>query len=350
MAFENKLYDTIMNGGSFKIVDVSTLGEGILNVDKLARYIRVVRESSPVLGEATYKKINGSGMAISRVDMANGILTPGRDKTGAKRIVPQADEGEAEVYTNSLVPKELLAKLMIDYDTLEYNLEQDAFENTLMDLFGVASAEDLERYFLYADTDVVWGDDKASKLLSINDGWLKMAGTKIYGEAQEGEGGAAADFVYDTDAPDWPKPLFDALINSIPKKYISGTLRTDFRLYVPWHVEDAYAELIAARPTMAGDSALTGKDNLTYKKIPVISIPSFEDSVYTAINGQPAMLTKPANMYWGTKRDIMVENFKDIDLRQLKNVLSLSCDCTYEDELATSVAYLDKAKPIVAGP
>jgi hypothetical protein len=41
----------------------------------------------------------------------------------------------------------------------------------------------------------------------------------------------------------------------------------------------------------------------------------------------------------------MVENQKDIDLRKLKNVLSLSGDCTYEDENAAAVAFLDKAKP-----
>jgi len=56
------------------------------------------------------------------------------------------------------------------------------------------------------------------------------------------------------------------------------------------------------------------------------------------------MLGKPSNMYWGTKRDIMVENEKDIDLRKLKNVLSMSGDCTYEDEDATAVAWLNKPK------
>jgi hypothetical protein len=345
MVFKNELYDLMMNGGSFKIVDVSTLGDAVLNVDKLARFIRVVRESSPVLGEATYQKIIGSAKAISRIDMANGIVTPGRDAAGAKRIVPQSQEAEAQAFTNSLVPKELIAKLMIDYDTLEYNIEQDAFENTLMDLLGKASAEDIERFLMFSDTAITWDNAvPAKQLLSINNGWIKTAGHKIYGE--DGAGQLTKDFNPDTTQADWPKPLFDALINAMPKKYISGQLRQDFRLYVPWEVENMYSELVAARPTVAGDNALLGKGVLSYKNIPVMAIPCFDDDTYTSLCGQPAMLTKPSNMYWGTKRNITVENFKDIDMRQLKNVLSLSCDSTYEDELATVVAFLDKPKVV----
>ncbi len=356
----NKLYDHMMAGGTFhitdgakKIVDVSSLGDGILPVEKLAQYIRVVRENSPVLGEATYKKINGSSLAISKVNMANGILTPGRDSSGTKRVVPDADQAKADVTTNSLVPKELIAKLVIDYDTLDYNLEQDAFESTLMDMFGAASNEDLERYFMFADSSITWGDSKESKLLSINDGWLKLAGNHIYGLESE-DGANDQDFdQFDgagEEVDNWPIPLFKALIKSIPKKYLAGKQnRQQFRLYVPFDVEDAYSELVAARPTVRGDDALLGKDVLTYKNIPVIDIPSFEDDTYTDLCGVPAMLGKPANMYWGTKRSIRVESQKDIDWRQLKNVLSMSGDCHYEDENATGVAWLNKEK-VVASP
>lgn len=352
----NKIYNHIMAGGSLeindganKIVDVSTLGEGIIPVEKLAQYIRVVRENSPVLGESTYKKINGSSFAISKVNMANGILTPGRDSTGTKRAVPDADQAGAEVTTNSLIPKELIAKLVIDYDTLDYNLEQDAFESTLMDTFGVASNEDLERYFMFADSSIIWGSSRESKLLSINDGWLKLAGNHIYGlESADNENDQDFD-QFDgagDEVDNWPIPLFKALLAKIPKKYIAGKQnRQQFRFYVPFDVEDAYSELVAARPTVAGDNALLGKNVLTYKDIPVIDIPSFEDETYTNLCKIPSMLTKPANMYWGTKRSIRVENQKDIDMRQLKNVLSMSGDCHYEDENASVVGWLNKAKP-----
>jgi hypothetical protein len=341
----NKLYDLMMNNGSFKIVDVASLGDGKLPVEKLGAFIRVVRENSPVLGEATYKKVNGDSLAISRVDMADGIVTPGQDASGNKRVVPEADEAGAEVKTNSLVPKELIAKLRIDYETLEDNLEQDAFENTLMELFGAAAKEDLERYFMFADTAITWSTSKVSKLLSINDGWLKTAGNKIYG-LESASGANDEDFNPDPEQDMWPIPLFKALYNAIPRKFIAGKInRNMYRLYVDSDVEEAYSDIVAARPTVAGDNALLGKDVLAWKGIPVVDIASFEDTTYTNVVGKPAMLTKPKNMYWGTKRDIMVENEKDIDWRQLKNVLSMRVDCTYEDEDATSVAFLNKAKP-----
>lgn len=334
-----------MNNGSYKIVDVASLGDGILAVEKLGTFLRVVREESPVLGEAKLKKINGSSLAISRVDMANGILTPGQDAEGNKRVVPEADEAGSDVKTNSLVPKELIAKLRIDYETLEDNLEQDAFENTLMELLGKAAKEDLERYFMFGDTDVTWSTSKVSKLLSINDGWLKTAGNKLYGLESEEDAGDN-DFDPDPDQDMWPIPLFKALYAAIPRKYIAGKInRSQYRLYVDSSVEEAYSEIVAARPTVAGDNALLGKDVLTWRNIPVVDLASFEDTDYTSVVGKPAMLTKPANMYWGTKREIRVENEKDIDWRQLKNVLTMRVDNTYEDEDATSVAFLDKEKP-----
>jgi len=343
----NKLYDLMMNNGSFKIVDVASLGDGILPVEKLGKFIRVIRENSPVLGESTYKKITGDSLAISRVDMANGIVTPGQDASGAKRIVPEADEAGIEVKTNSLVPKELIAKLRIDYDTLEDNLEQDAFENTLMELFGTAAKEDFERYFMFADTSITWGAEstKTQKLLSINDGWIKTAGNKIYG-VESDIGAGDEDFNPDPEQDMWPIPLFKALYKAIPRKFIAGKInRNNYRLYVDSDVEEAYSDIVAARPTVVGDNALLGKDVLAWKGIPVIDIASFEDTTYTDLVGKPAMLTKPKNMYWGTKREVRVENEKDIDWRQLKNVLSTRVDCTYEDEDATAVALLNKGKP-----
>jgi len=341
----NKLYDLMMKNGSFKIVDVASLGDGKLPVEKLGKFIRVVRENSPVLGESTVKKITGDSLDISRVDMANGILTPGRDKNGAKRTVSESEEAGSEIKTNSLVPKELMAKLRIDYDTLEDNLEQDAFENTLMELFGAAAKEDLERYFMFADTSIIWGDSstKAQKLLSINDGWIKTAGNKIYGVTGNGN---TQDFNADPEQDMWPIPLFKALYKAVPRKFIAGKInRNMYRLYVDSDVEEAYSEIVAARPTVAGDNALLGKDVLGWKGIPVIDIASFEDETYTDLVGKPAMLSKPKNMYWGTKRDIMVENEKDIDRRELKNVMTMRVDCAYEDEDATAVALLNKAKP-----
>jgi hypothetical protein len=347
----NELYDLMMNGGSFKIIDVADLHDGVLGVEKLARFIRVVRESSNILGSATFKKINGSSLAISRVDMANGVLTPGRDAAGAKRAVPEADRAGVDIKTNSLVPKELIAELEIDYDTLEYNLEQSAFENTLMDLFGSAASEDLERYFMFADTDVTWGQGatQAQKLLSINDGWLKTAGNQLYGETAAAPGSPTRDFDPDDSQSDWPIPLFKALIKAIPSKYIAGQ-RQNFQFLVQDEIEDAYSDLVAARPTVIGDQALLGQGPLTYKRIPIVSVASFSDETYTDLTGTPAMLTKPSNMYWGTKRQITVENDKDIRMRNLFNVLSLSGDCTYEDEYASAVAWLDKEKPAPAGP
>lgn len=336
-AVASKMLNAMMNQEAFKIIDIGDIPEGgMLGVEKLAEFVRTIRENSPVLGEVSYDDMKSYTKEIPRIDMANGILTPGRDNTGAKRTLTSADEAKVDIHTNSLTAKELIAQLTLDYDTLEDNLEQQGFEDTVINLMGLAAKEDLERYFWYANTSIAWGDTKVSKLLSINDGWLKTAGGHIYGKD-----GASTSKDFDPSASNYPINLFDALIKKMPKKYLAD--RQNFRLYVPFDVEDAYRDILADRGTVLGDNALIGNDNVTYKKIPVVNVPCFDDETYTAVSGIPAMLTKPVNHHWGLWRQIRVENDKDIKARNVFSVMTLRGDCTYEDENAAVTAWINKA-------
>lgn len=333
MKAATKMLNALNKGESFKLIDVANLGDGKLNIEKLAQFIRVVSETSPILGEATFVKMNSWEKQIDRIEMADGILEPGRDNSGVKRTV--TTDASVNVSTNSLIAKELIARVKIDYDTLEDNIEQAAFENTVIELFGKGASRDMEKIWLYMDTAVSWGSDRVSRCLNMGNGWLKQAGNKIYGA------GATKDF--DPSADEYPMNLFKSLIAKMPKKYLAD--RTNFRFYVPWDVEDAYRDILGARGTVLGDNAIVGNEPVTYKKIPVVSVPAFDDDSYTAKVGIPAMLSKPANMYWGLWRQIMIENEKDIENRNIKNVLSMRGDATYEDEDAAVTAWINKEKP-----
>lgn len=327
----------IVPEGSYaqKIIGISELGGSLLPVQKLAQFIKLVREETTIMNDATYKTITGSQFDIDVIDMARGVLSPGRDASGTKRIVADADEAGITTQTNSLIPQELIARVQIEEESLEDNIEEDQLQSDVTDLLAKASAEDMEAFLLYADKSITWGSSLESKLLSIADGWLKHAGNKIYGE------GTSADF--DPNADNYPINMFDALIRSMPKRYIRD--RANLRFYVPFDVDDYYSDIIAARGTVIADNALLGKDILTYKKIPIVNAPVLDYEEYTSMVGTPTMLTRPANMYWGMKRNITVRNFYDIDWRRLKNVLSMRLASHYEDVNAVSVAYLDKAKP-----
>lgn len=325
----------IMGHGSFKIVDIESLGDSTLGVEKLGQFIRVVREETTILNEATYKRITKDQYDIDLIDMARGVLTPGRDNTGAKRIVPPEDEAAIETITNSLIPKEYIAKVNIDIESIEDNIEQDAFESLVVELLAKACAQDIEASLLFADSSAVeWGTSNESKLLSMNDGWVKLAGNKIYG-------GDGSDF--DPEADNYPINMFDAMIKAMPKRFIRD--RSNYRFYVPFDEEDYFANIIAARGTVIGDNALLGKDVLTYKKIPIINAPVLDFEEYTDVVGTPAMLTKPKNMYWGTKREVTVKSQEDIEWRRIKNVLSTRMDSHYEETRASVVSFVDKENP-----
>ncbi|KYC53881.1 MAG: hypothetical protein AMQ22_00081 [Candidatus Methanofastidiosum methylothiophilum] len=341
MIAATKMLDAIWNNKAFKLVDVGDLDEGILNVEKLDRFVRVVAESSPILNEARYQPMKSFQKNIDRIEMNDGILEPGRDADGNKRSV--SNDAEVEVKTNTLVAKELIARLRLDYDTLEDNLEQAAFENTTIDLFGAAASRDIEKTFLYMDSAITWSTSRVSKIMSIGNGWLKKAGNQIYG-LESTTGADDADFnPTDSDGDYDPIAIFKALMKATPNKYLSD--RTNYRFYVPADVEDMYRDILAARGTVLGDNAITGNAPVVYKNIPIVSVPAFDDTTFTTVSKIPALLSKPSNMPWGLWRQVTIENQKDIDNRQIKNVLSMRGDCTYENEEAATVAWLNKAKP-----
>ena len=305
----------IYNTRPFAIVpkiDVPDLGRGVLPIQRFGQFIRTIRESSVILQEARIlNALQSYEVDISRISL--GVqLEPGRNESGQK-VAPTDDT--AEVATNTLEMKELITSVTIEDETLEDNIEQKQFEQTITSLLAEGITYDLECYFLHADSSLTSGRG----LYRINDGWLKLAGNQVTSS--------------DPNADEWPTNLFDDMISKMDNIYKQKLPQMKF--YVSYKILKDYRELLKSRETGLGDQAITGRQELTYEGIPVQYVPALDalddDKVY-------ALLTIPINLVYGFWRTIRIEPDRSAEMRRTKYIATMRTDCNYEDENAAVAA------------
>lgn len=320
----------------FKIVDNSEITGGLKAMEQLAKFIEVVQQNTVILDEARMERMKSFQKEIAAIDTPTGYLYPGRATIGGQevKVIPGETAGVSEfslngyIQQNILNAKEFVLGLTIDYDTLEDTIEGPDFEGRIVSMLGQSASLDLEKVFLLGDTGL---GASTPILLKATDGWVKLAGGKVYGYDH---GGVSKDFDPTSDA--FPIDMFDAMLEAIDKRYLIP--RNDMRFYVDWSTFRAYREQIAARETVIGDEALLGQRELTFDGIPVVHVPNLDDKEATAHTGRVALLARPTNMIWGVYREITVESQRHPKKRQVEHVLTMRADCTYADVNGAVVA------------
>ncbi|UOQ43358.1 phage major capsid protein [Halobacillus salinarum] len=288
---------------AMKAMQRSDLGSSILAREKRQRFVRTVSASTKLLDRARRINMQSHTHDIDRVGFAARIL----------RAATEADEPNGEsspnTDTNTLESVEAIAIAGLTDSTLEDNIEEEDFENTLIDLIADRAGLDLEELFIQGDKS------SSDPFLALTDGWLKKA-------ANEVDGTSDADF-----ASDDVESMFDSMIHAVPKKYLRN--REDWKFYAHWDIEDAYRNVLRNRGTGLGDSAQTTAQGLAYKGIGV------EDS-----SNMPAgtvLLAPSSNLVYGMYRDIRIEPDRQAKKRLTDFVTTMRVDCHYEDENAAVV-------------
>jgi len=313
---------------SFKAISVGDLDEGVLAPYKFDQFVQAIQKRTVVMDEARFIPMEAHQVDIDRVGFVGRILKAGleSDKETSKDL-DTGDHVKPQFYNNQLIAKELQAITGIKDQALRRNIERGGFEDTLIDLFGEAAGRDLEEWFIRADTDIDYGTDA---VLSLIDGWAKLAENHQYGE------GGSKDF--DPAADNHPEPMFEAMLAAIPKQYLQN--RSEWRFYVDWEVENAYRNVLRARETSLGDTAQTADGDLMFKGIPVKYVPMLERD--NASQGDIAMLQHPDNMVWGLFHEITIERDRIPKSRKTDFVLTIEGDAHYEDENAAVVAHIEQ--------
>jgi len=320
------------------IVEITDLGDAILQPQKFTKFVRQMQEDTVILPEARYITMDSQIVDIDRIAFLGRVLTSGEkvvEGVTSHRDLDASEFTKPTIATNQLTAKEFQAIVSLRDKMLRRNIEKEGFENTLIDMLGEATGRDSEELYIFGNTGMTYTQDK---VLSRLNGWAKLAANAVYGV------GAGKDF--DPAAATFPENMFDAIIAATPKVYLKN--RAGFRFWVDYDTDDKYRNILKARNTGLGDSIQTGFIEIAYKGIPVRRAPMIERAL-TIAQGGPGnicLFGYPNNLVWGVFAQIAIEREREAKLRRTDFVLSLEVACNYEDENAATVAYIEGTNPV----
>lgn len=353
MTLTNEQMLTHLDSAFKGIVEVSDLGNAVLQPEKAAAFVREMQLSSKLLSAARYIPMSSKKRDIDRIAINGRVLRSGKDGSGAHIDMVAGTHGsEPTIATNRLETNELTAIISLRDDMLRENIERGRLEQTLLSLFGEAAGRDSEEYAIYGDENVLFATDD---VLSLSDGWVRLAAQKLYGVNVGGQ--VARDFDPTSDGSGselpWPENMFQKQLDALPKKFWNNP--SDWRFYVDFDVEDAYRDLLRGRGTTLGDAHQTSRPAVFYKGVQVEYVPMLErapdHSVATehdTIEGRVSMLVNPNNLVWGVFHQIQIEREREAKSRRTDFVLSYEMDMHFEDQNAAVVALIEKANPDTA--
>ena len=333
---DNVLAQVIAASGSMKedtMYDKMFANAGILDRKQYNVFVREMQINSVILADAAFKRMERESEVTSGARIEGRVLQDGRLKESrtTKKDLTEAEIGFGSAELNA---KKLKAKTSILDDDIDDNIEGTQFESTLQSMMGAAMGEDLGAIAVFGDTDL---DYDEQPLFHTFDGWAKQATTTLKSSELGSTNAEKAFNVHE----DTIEALFDALISAVPARVRQSNLMNNFKIYVPFEVEDAYRNLLKSRNTALGDSMQVGGAPLKYKRWDVKYAPELDaedckalDNTATCLGGFPDL------MRWGVYKDISMEMERKPGDEQTNFWYRMKCDAGLEVFSSLNVAKL----------
>jgi hypothetical protein len=256
-----------------------------LSVQNVAQFIELLSAGQSFLPDVRTVTSSAAKWVEGIVDFNGRITYPGTQGTR----LPDEHRAKPTLGNVEISTVLLRAEVPISDETLEDNVAQDGFANSLENLIADQFGFDVEELLLNGDTG------STDPYLAQLDGWLQQA---------QGSGGHVVDA--SGDDQDYQE-IFKKLLASIPNRH-KRNLVTDGRFYVPIQLEEIYRDILSTRGTAYGDVMLTGNNELRYQGILIKGSASMivDDDDETNI-----LLTNRNNLYAGFRRSMTMETFRD---------------------------------------
>lgn len=287
-------------------------GKAILNPEQETTFLRGLQVSDPVMTLSTLKLMNKPSRQGSRFSVSRGALQWGYSSGHTtKTSLTEATKNFTglEVTTTKM-------KAFTSYtdDEIEENIEQQSFQQTLMDEMAYIIGQDNCEWHYFGDTSIASGKDPHA-CLKAGDGWIKRTASanKIVSKGIDSSNGAF-------DVADGVTAMFDAMRAKLPIE-ARQKVATNGVLLCPFEIEDSYRNSQIGRYTPLGDSRLEGYDGLKYKNIPVIYSPGLDSEIGQAIDDTATcILTTPDNLEQNVFKQMTVE-FERKAMDEVTNII-----------------------------
>jgi hypothetical protein len=297
--------NTIIEKAALTLSDLAT--GGLMNTAQSDAFLRKVQDAPTLINLARFVPMTSDSRKIEKIGFGQRVLRPGQEGVA----LTEEQKSKPQTSTIQLNAKEVIAEINLTYDTLENNIEKDGLQNTIISMLAERVALDLEELLVNGDTE------SADAYLALINGLRKQATSHV------------VDFAGNT----LNKDVFKNAYKAMPAKYIRNP--RDFRFFSSYSNEIEWKDVIGARQTQLGDTAIQGGLASAFG-IPVQGISQIQP--YTATVGaeqkdvSDLLLTHPKNIVVGMSRNISLEVDKDIRERKFIIVLTAKMDALFEEE------------------
>ena len=306
----------------------ATFGSYGLGFEESGNFIDYIVDQSILLKSIRTIKMKNARMPIDKLGLGGKVLVKG---------TAGVDPGDTVTMNNSqvmLTAQEIIAIVSIGDDTLEDNIEGDAFVQHLLGMVSRSAANEMEQAAMLGDTSVA-----DAGILDRWDGFYKLA---------KANGAHVIEGMADTDRF-WPGvngKKMTTLLKAIPSKY-----RIDPKLLRAIQNPDIYLDyldMLTNTGSVPGTAAITGMMDVPLRSVPNLQMPmlsetlgfSYNSTAYT--DGTFVMVTNPLNLILGIHREIKIEPYRVPRARKTDWIISMRGDVKIEN--ADAIGIYDHAK------
>lgn len=259
---------------------------GLLTPQQNNRFIKKLIDSPTILASARTVPMSSNTQKINKIGIGQRILrraNEGVALTEAERHKVATEQIELNAF-------EFIAEGRIGYETIEENIEGDAFIQTYLDLVAEQASADIEELIINGDTA------SPDNYLAAFDGVVKRA-TR-----------------HQVDAAGAPisRAVFNAGYKAMPTAYRKN--RQKLKWFMTPNDEADYMEALGDRQTALGDAYTTGAAPLRAMGI------ATQAAAYLPEGHM--FLTNPKNLLVGVRRKFTLESERLISERVIKFVLT----------------------------
>lgn len=224
-----------------------------LSKEEADRFIDYVVDQSFMKANARVERMNAPTKTIAKVGIGNNILKP------AKSAVDPGNTVSITTDQLTLETKEIIAIAEVSDDSLEDNLEGDAFVDHLMKMIASQSANELDLMSMYGKR--IPSPNDATDIKQLVNGWITIA-------RENGHRLDARDAAMFGDANGYILPdKLSRIVKTLPNKYRGN--KGNLRFLIADDIYQDYNDYLGARAVSTADPYLLGVGRLTYSNIPL---------------------------------------------------------------------------------
>lgn len=250
-----------------KAITTSTLAQGgALNDKQSEAFVRLVRESTALLGMVRLRRMTQATEEINKLNLGEPITVAGAENTDS------GNDWSPKFNTVTLTALKITSSWNIPTETFQNNIEQNGFEATLMQTASERIAQDNEELGIEGDLSG-GGTTPRDLLLKANDGWALLTDSA---------------HIVDANGANISKGLLLAGLRRMPKQYKKR--KKELRFLVSDAIAEDWLERISDRQTTLGDRALEGAVATAFG-IPIVEIPNIPDTTSVTVTSlQPGRI------------------------------------------------------------